>query len=168
MNLFLLRHGKAEPRSPRWRPDSKRPLTREGESGMFKVARGIKSLNVSFDVILTSPYARALRTAEILAEVYESEKLFETSRLVSEAGPKEIIEEVNENFSAAGDVVLVGHEPMLSGLISMLLTGETGMALQLKKAGFCKLGIQKLAPGRCARLEWLLTPRQLARFARDK
>ena len=30
---------------------------------MFEVARGIKALDVSFDVILTSPYVRALRTA---------------------------------------------------------------------------------------------------------
>jgi ABC-type multidrug transport system ATPase subunit len=44
MNLFFLRHGKAHGRSPQWRPDSKRPLTREGENGMFEVARGIKAL----------------------------------------------------------------------------------------------------------------------------
>jgi phosphohistidine phosphatase len=134
MNLFLLRHGKAEPRSPKWRPDSKRPLTAEGEDSMFAVARGIKALDVSFDVILTSPYARALRTAEILAEVYESEKLFETARLAPEAGANGIIDEVNENFSAAGHIVLVGHEPFLSRLIAALLTGEGGMSLELKPA----------------------------------
>jgi phosphohistidine phosphatase len=162
----LLRHGKAEPRSPKWRPDSKRPLTSEGEKSMFDVARGIKALDVSFDVILTSPYVRALRTAEILAEVYESQKLFETARLTPEAGVKDILEEVNENFSAAGGIVLVGHEPFLSGLISTLLTGEAGMAMEFKKAGFCKLTIEKLIFGKCASLNWLLTPRQLARMGK--
>jgi phosphohistidine phosphatase len=166
MNLFILRHAKAQPRSPKWRPDSKRPLTREGESSMFEVARGIKALEVSFDVILTSPYVRALRTAEILAEVYESEKIFETARLAPEAGAKEILDEVNENFSAAGEIVLVGHEPFLSRLISTLLTGEDGMAMELKKAGFCKLTMEKLVFGKCACLEWLLTARQLARLGR--
>jgi phosphohistidine phosphatase len=166
MNLFLLRHAKAQPRSPKWRPDSKRPLTREGESSMFAVARGIKALEVSFDVILTSPYARALRTAEILAEVYESEKLFETAHLVPEAGAKEILDEVNENFSAANEIVLVGHEPFLSRLISTLLTGEGGMTMEFKKAGFCKLTIEKLVFGKCACLNWLLTPRQLSRLGK--
>ena len=71
MNLFFLRHGKAHPRSPQWRPDSNRPLTREGENGMFEVARGIKSLDVSFDVILTSPFDRALRTVEEYNEKVE-------------------------------------------------------------------------------------------------
>ena len=168
MNLFFLRHGKAHPRGPQWRPDSKRPLTREGESNMFDVARGIRALKVSFDVILTSPYARALRTAEILAEVYDSQKLFETGGLAADAGVKGIIDEVNENFSAAGNIILVGHEPFMSRLISTLLTGQDGMALELKKAGFCRLSIEKLVFGQCARLHWLLTPRQLARLGRPR
>jgi phosphohistidine phosphatase len=166
MNLFFLRHAKAQPRSPKWRPDSKRPLTPEGESSMFDVARGIKALDVSFDVILTSPYVRALRTAEILAEVYDSQKFFETARLVPEAGAKEIIDELNKNSAAAGEILLVGHEPSMSRLISTLLTGEDGMAMELKKAGFCKLTIQKLVLGKCACLNWLLTPRQLARLGK--
>jgi phosphohistidine phosphatase len=166
MNLFFLRHGKAHPRSPQWRPDSKRPLTREGERGMFDVARGIKAFDVSFDVILTSPYLRALRTAEILAEVYNSQKFFETARLSPEVGAKDIVDEVNEHFSAAEDIVLVGHEPSLSRIISTLLTGEGGMAMELKKAGFCKLSIEKLSFGKCACLNWLLTPRHLARLGK--
>jgi phosphohistidine phosphatase len=166
MNLYFLRHGKAEPRGPKWRPDAKRPLTREGEKGMFDVARGLRALDVSFDIILTSPYARALRTAEILAEVYDSQKLFETGRLTPEASPKELIDEVNGNFAAAGEMVLVGHEPFMSRMISTLLTGEDGMALEIKKAGFCKLTIEKLVFGKCACLNWLLTARQLARLGK--
>jgi phosphohistidine phosphatase len=166
MNLFFLRHGKAHPRGPRWRPDSKRPLTREGESNMFAVARGLLSIKVAFDVILTSPYSRALRTAEILAEVYQSRKVFETARLAPEAAAQEIIDEINQNFSAADGIVLVGHEPGLSRLIATLLTGQDGMALELKKAGVCKLTAGKLVFGPCACLHWLLTPRQLARLGK--
>jgi phosphohistidine phosphatase len=161
MNLFFLRHGKAQARSPQWRPDSKRPLTREGENGMFDVARGIKALGVSFDVILTSPYIRALRTAEILAEVYDSQKIFETASLAPDADAKDVIDEIDENFSNAGEIVLVGHEPSMSGLISTLLTGEDGMAVELKKAGVCKLTIEKLVFGKCACLNWLLAPKHL-------
>jgi phosphohistidine phosphatase len=164
MNLFFLRHGKAHARSPQWRPDSKRPLTREGEEAMLEVAKGIKTLGVSFDVILTSPYVRALRTAEILADVYESQKLFETANLTPDASAKDIIEEINQNFSAAGEIVLVGHEPFMTGLISTLLTGGKATIMELKKAGFCKLTIEKLALGKCACLNWLLTPKQLARL----
>ena len=83
----------------KWRPDSTRPLTRAGEKKMAEAARGLLSLEVELNLILTSPYARALRTAEILGEVFGAKKLFETSHLVPEAEPKAIIDEINSNFS---------------------------------------------------------------------
>ena len=89
MNLFFLRHAKACPRGPKYRPDSKRPLTREGEKAARDAAAGMKRLDLSFDLILSSPYARALRTAEILAEAYDSKKLFVTNHLAADADPRE-------------------------------------------------------------------------------
>jgi phosphohistidine phosphatase len=133
---------------------------------MFDVARGMRALGLTFDVILSSPYARALRTAEILAEVYETPKLIETSHLAVEADAKEIIDEINENFTGAEAIVLVGHEPFLSGLISTLLSGGAGLGIVMKKAGLCKLSAEKLVLGQCARLHWLLTPKQLGRLGK--
>jgi phosphohistidine phosphatase len=166
MKLFILRHGQAHPPGPQWRPDSKRPLTEEGEENMFEVARGMQALGLTFDAILTSPYVRALRTAEILAEVYKRPKLIETRRLFPEAAPKEIIDEIAENFAKAEAIVLVGHEPLLSGLISTLLSGGDGLGIRLKKAGLCKLSADKVFLGQCASLHWLMTPRQLARLGK--
>jgi len=166
MNLYVLRHGKAEERSSKWKPDSKRPLTKEGEKKMEEVARGMKRLGLTFDLILTSPYERALRTAQILVEVYKVRKLFQTKNLVSEADPRAIIDEINDNFSTLKEVVIVGHEPFLGGLISTLLTGDGALKINFKKAGLCKLGIGDLRFGKCAQLEWLMTPRQLARLGK--
>lgn len=165
MNLYLLRHAKAQERGTEFRPDSKRPLTRVGEEKMFEVARGMKKMDLTFDMILTSPFARALRTAEILAEVYRSKKLFSTNHLVPDAGASEIIQEINDNFASLENLVLVGHEPHLSGLISVLLTGSAGTAIELKKAGLCLLTVQDLRHGKCAALQWLLKPGQVAAFA---
>jgi phosphohistidine phosphatase len=168
MNLFILRHGKAADRGPKWRPDSTRPLTREGEKKMFAAARGIHSLKLSFDLILTSPYLRAFRTAEILGEVFEPKKVFETKNLIPEAEPRAVIDEINENFSGLGQIVLVGHEPFLSRLISMLLSGRDDVSIELRKGGFCKLSIKTLVFDKCATLDWLLTAKQLARLAKEK
>jgi phosphohistidine phosphatase len=163
MNLFFLRHGNAEERSLRWNPDGKRPLTREGERRMAEVARGIQALGLSFDLILTSPYVRALRTAEILADEIGSKKPFETGNLTPNADLKNIVDEINENFASVEQIALVGHEPFMGRLISTLISGEAAaVAVELKKAGFCKLTIEKMAFGKCARLNWLFTPRQLA------
>jgi phosphohistidine phosphatase len=163
MNLYILRHAKAHPRGPKWRPDSKRPLTKEGAKKMAEVARGMKKLGISFDLILASPYERALRTAQIVVEVYKVRKLFPTNNLASNADPQAIIAELSDNFSTLKDVVIVGHEPFLSGLISLLLTGDGALKIDFKKGGLCKLSIEELRFGKCAQLDWLLTPRQLAR-----
>ena len=168
MNLFFLRHGKAYARSPKWRPDSKRPLTAEGEKRMFEEAHGIERMGLSFDLILTSPYLRALRTAEILAEALKSKKMVVTRNLISEADPKAIVDEINEKFSAMKQIVLTGHEPFLSRLISILLAGQENMSIELKKGGLCKLTVTRLKPGQCATLNWLMTPRQLAGQADGK
>ena len=115
MNLFFLRHAKAFPRGPKYRPDSKRPLTREGEKAMRQAAAGVRRLDLGFDLILASPYLRALRTAEILAEAHDSKKLFVTQHLAADADPREVVGEINENFGALENIALVGHEPFLSG-----------------------------------------------------
>jgi phosphohistidine phosphatase len=61
-------------------------------------------------------------------------------------------------------VLLVGHEPYLSQLISHLLTGGPDCQITMKKAGLCLLTIESLRDDRRATLEWLLTPRQMARM----
>jgi phosphohistidine phosphatase len=166
MNLFLLRHGKAEPRGSIWASDSKRLLTPEGEKKMSEAVRGLLALEVSFDLILASPYARAWRTAEILAESYGDKKLFATNHLVPEANPKDIVDEINGNFSSFGEIALVGHEPFLSALLSTLLTGGETLSVDFKKGALCKLSVEKLVPGKCAALEWLLTAGQMARLGK--
>jgi len=75
---------------------------------MRQAAAGIRKLDLSFDLILASPYLRALRTAEILAEAFDSKKLFVTSHLAADADPREVIAEIVENFGALENIALVG------------------------------------------------------------
>ena len=56
-------------------------------------------------------------------------------------------------------VVVVGHEPFLSGLISLLCTGGPDLMVILKKGALCRLEIETLSAGKCASLDWLLQPR---------
>lgn len=166
INLFFLRHGKACARSRKWRPDSTRPLTEDGEKRMFEEARGIQALDLSFDLILTSPYVRARRTAEILANVCDLKKVVETAHLTPEVQPEAVIQEINKNFSRHKNIVLVSHEPLMTRLISFLLSGKDTLSIELRKGGLCKLLIKNLCAGPCASLDWMLTPRQLIRLGK--
>ena len=69
VDLYLVRHAIAEPRNPaRWPDDSLRPLSPEGVELFRLAARGLERIGVEVEAVLASSYARAWRTAEILAE----------------------------------------------------------------------------------------------------
>ena len=167
MNLYILRHAIAEVRSPRWPDDTERPLTSSGEKKMFKVAEGMRHLKLDFDVILSSPYQRARRTAEIVCEVL-GEKRQLSEYLKSDSDPKLLIQELNSRYQSRENILLVGHEPDLSQLVSLLCCGTTDLSLTLKKGGLCKLSVSKLKAQKCASLEWVLTPGQLRKFRKKK
>jgi phosphohistidine phosphatase len=166
MDLYLLRHAKAYKRSPKFRPDSIRPLTPDGETQIRQAASGIKRLDGDFDLILSSPYVRAAKTAQIFYSVVKTGKLQLTEAMVPDADPSAIIEEINENYPRDKSIVVVGHEPHMSKLLSILLSGRPDMSIDFKKSGFCKLTVNNLRAGKCACLKWLLTPRQLARLGK--
>ena len=130
---------------------------------MFKVAEGMRCLKLEFDVILSSPYERAKRTAEIVCEIFD-QKLQLSDYLKSDSDPKLLIQELNSRYQSRDSIVLVGHEPDLSKLVSLLCCGTTEFSTTLKKGGLCKLSVSKLKAQKCASLEWVLTPGQLRKF----
>jgi len=167
MNLYILRHAKAGERSARFPDDSKRPLTPDGEKEMFRVAKGMHKMELSFGLILSSPFERAKRTAEIVAEVFKSNKLRFSKTLTSGADTRDLIRELDDDYPSLKNVLLVGHEPYLSKLISRLSAGDDKLSLHFKKAGLCKLTVGEIRFGRCATLDWLLTPKQLTMLGKS-
>ena len=73
----------------------------------------------------------------------------------------QLVEEIAEKYDDVPNIALIGHEPYLSNLTSMLITGDPNASIILKKGGICRLAIEKIQYGRCAVMEWLLSPAQL-------
>jgi len=169
MNIFLLRHGIAvEAGTGAFNKDSERTLTPKGERKLWQVADAIAALEISFGVILTSPYVRARQTAEIIGEALDAKKKLETSEDLTPGGSaKKLIDYINSLKPAPENVLLVGHEPFMSEFVSLLISGDShGASVLMKKGGLCKLTVERaLQHGRCATLEWLLTPKQMALMA---
>ena len=167
MRLTFLRHGIAAGRgSPAYENDSERPLTAKGERRMRRIAEGMQALGLSYDLMLSSPYLRAKQTAEIVAQILSTAHdvlLVET--LTPEGDPRQVIEALRTDHRDRQDVLLVGHEPYLSRLISTLLTGGPNLSVGMKRGGLCALDVETLRYGRCASLVTLLTPRQMRRLA---
>ncbi|MBI5473090.1 MAG: phosphohistidine phosphatase SixA [Ignavibacteriae bacterium] len=160
MELYILRHAIAEERdNTRYADDSQRPLTPKGIKRMRRVAEGLLALECSFDVIYTSPFARAKRTAQIVAETLgATEKLRETDALATDGDPKALINLINSGKDEFERVMIVGHEPYLGELISVLLSGDENLLITMKKGGVCKLRVDTLSYSKCASLEWHIPP----------
>ncbi len=168
MNLYILRHGIAvEHGAAGYENDDERPLTGKGERKMWIIADAIKAMEISFDLLFSSPLVRARQTAEIVADALKCRKRLElTDTLAPRDSAKPLIQFLREQ-GAADDLLLVGHEPFLSRLIALLISGNSETSVLLKKGGLSKLSTQDLRHGKCATLEWLLTPKQMELMMRD-
>ena len=72
-----------------------------------------------------------------------------------------LIQQLNQFRPEPENVLLVGHEPYLGKVVALLAAGNISREIDFKKGGLCKLEADFLLYGRCAKLAWLLTPRQM-------
>ncbi len=165
MNLYFMRHGIAAPAARSGLPmDRQRSLTARGKNRIRKIAAAMKAMGLSFDCILTSPLRRARQTADMVAKVLPArDKLILTGTLAAGRREGAVLKFLAGMKPRPKNVLLVGHEPQLSGLISLCLTGTLDLRMEMKKGGLCKLVMDSLALGQLAVLAWLLTPKQMIR-----
>jgi phosphohistidine phosphatase len=167
VTLYLLRHGIAED-APPGGSDRARRLTPRGRARMRRAALGLRVLVRRVDTILTSPYPRAAETATLAAAALgKAPKPRELDALVPGSSPMDVLR-VLRTTPHGERVMLVGHEPLLSELAALLLTGSVdGARIVLKKGGCIAVSIRSPAP-RAASLEWAASPRVLRRLGRSR
>ena len=154
MELYLLRHGEAEPHSA---DDARRQLTAKGKRDVRAVCRRAWTAKARPRILLTSPLIRAKETASIAAEVLEVKKVVETRALLPGASPEMLWQELAK-LPEGEQVLLAGHEPAMSRLAGFLLGGRA--AVDFKKGALMRISVNGSLPGV---LKWMITPR-LARL----
>jgi phosphohistidine phosphatase len=124
-----MRHGQAQPKAAFGDDDdASRGLTPEGTAKVRKVLSIAKyTFNVELDRILSSPYKRALQTAELAKEILEPKKpkIVEDQALLSEKNSYELYALVSkQKFLPQDRVLVVSHQPLLGEAISDLVGTE--------------------------------------------
>ena len=160
MHLLVVRHAIAEERRPDL-DDADRELTREGVRKLKEVVQGLRALDWKLDRVLTSPWKRALHTAELLAPLAKGDPV--QTDLLCQSPRAELLAQISE---LAGDAcAVVGHEPWLGELVAWLAFGETrfGDHIELKKAGVVWLDGSAVPRG--MKLRAILPPRVLRELA---
>ncbi len=166
MILSILRHAIAVARGSDAYPNDDRPLTSKGKARMRAATRGIVRLVDVPDRILTSPLVRARKTADIVADAFDSPKIVqETPHLLPGSSPNGVIDLLRAEDQDA-HIMLVGHEPDLSSLIGLLLQAP-GSAFALKKGGLAHLELDLTHSRPGGKLLWLMRPKQLRMLAKE-
>jgi phosphohistidine phosphatase len=155
MQIYILRHGIADP--PRsGQPDADRALTPEGRVKLDRVLRRARAAGADPSLILSSPYRRALETAEIAASVLGyNGKIVKTRALTPDASPYDVWDEIRTRPTESA-ILLAGHEPLFSTLVAFLLDSP-GLVVDMKKGALVRVDCEHFGTEPAGILKWMLT-----------
>jgi len=160
--LYLMRHGIAEDFDPAsMKSDADRHLTAEGREKISAQSKALAELNLGIKQVLASPYARARETAELtIAGLGKKSDLEISDALVPHAAPEAILREIDKR-KVKEATLLVGHEPHLGELASILLSGQSNLVIEVKKGSMMCFTIDRLQSPYRAQLNFLVPPKML-------
>ena len=165
MKLLLVRHadaGDAEEFAKTGKSDDLRPLSEKGREQMAKGVPGLKTLVPNADLIVSSPYVRAVQTADLVAAEYDRTPREQSDTLEPERSPAEFEDWLKAQGGDYDVVIAVGHEPHLSTLATWLMVGSEDSAIDMKKGGAALLLFDKRPKKAAGTLRWLMGPRELS------
>ena len=157
MEIYILRHGIAEDEKP-GTPDPRRALTKEGREKLESVLKRAADAGVKPTAILTSPYLRAVQTAEIAARILKHEAdAIRTDSLVPGSSPEAVWNDIRAHRTEE-QLLLAGHEPLLSHLTTYLLNAPS-LRVEFKKGALVCIDVEGFRGDPHGVLKWMLTPK---------
>ncbi len=161
MLLLLIRHAEAAERDEAQFPvDAERPLLPKGKRAQERVSRRLARLGYIPSVVFSSPWKRAWQTAGILARATGLGKKSRVAcpALATDTSLAAIAEAIGPR-TPEEIVALVGHEPWMSELASVLLTGSASrLAVQFGKSAVMAIDVDTIGPA-AGRLRFFSGPR---------
>ena len=150
--LWFLRHGEAEPHDAR--PDEQRRLTARGQDQSRAAGRALAALELTFQLVATSPRVRSLDTAQLACEALDCEPV--EHEPLSEGFDVDDALELAHALGPDKRLLIVGHNPDFEQVLHDL----TGARVNLKKGGIAGVRLD----GRRGTLIALLRPREIDRL----
>lgn len=155
MELYLLRHGIAEDHSATGR-DQDRRLTEEGQEKLRRVLKRAAAACVEPSLILSSPFKRAVETAEVAAsELGYTGQIVRVGSLTPDSSPPSVWSTIREHRDEPS-ILLAGHEPLFSSTVAWLL-GSTRQMVDFRKAALVRIDVQGFGAAPQGVLQWMLT-----------
>jgi phosphohistidine phosphatase len=157
MELYLFRHGIAE-ESHAGGSDAARELTDEGRKKTAAIAKMAGSSGVAPSLIVSSPYKRAIETADIAADQLKYRgTIVQSDALVPHSDPQAVWDTIRDHRDETA-ILLAGHEPLLSHVAAFLL-GAPSLRLEMKKSCMIRIDVDSLRGAPHGVLRWMITPK---------
>lgn len=151
MEIFVLRHGEAEPHANR---DHQRRLTERGQAEVLTTLKRALTELQGVQKILVSPYTRAQQTADIAADLLPGRMLMTTEELVPGGDPVKLAGLIEQ--LKLERVLLVGHQPLAGIFVDWLCDLEPGR-YRMGTSALAMIETQWVAEG-LGTLRWLKQP----------
>lgn len=153
--VYLLRHAKAD--RPAGVEDHDRPLAQRGVNDAATMGMFFHEAGISPSLVVTSTAMRASNTIKMAVSQSDwNPKTIDKSKHLYQATPAQVLKFLDT--VKVKDVMLVGHEPTWSTVLSQLIGG--GEIFLPTAACAC---VSWNGDRRNAALQWLVTPKLLAR-----
>jgi phosphohistidine phosphatase len=159
--IHLVRHAHAGDPLKWEGPDAMRPLSRKGRRQAAALGALLGAAGVHPDRLVTSPKVRARETADIIGAALGVAPVLD-DRLTDDCDLRELEDIVTH--TGAREVMVVGHDPYLSELFSVLVGGDR---LAMPKGAIATIDVERpLRPG-TGSLCWFVPPSIVPASAED-
>ncbi|MEK6279346.1 MAG: histidine phosphatase family protein [Acidobacteriota bacterium] len=125
-NLLLLRHAKSSWKKPNL-SDFDRPLNERGQKAAQIVGRFLRKQEFEVDLVISSPAVRARQTIERVLSSAKWTPEVRFDQRIYEASPTTLLEVVSQIDEDRKSVLLVGHNPGMEELLTLLVGKEEPM-----------------------------------------
>ncbi len=139
MRLYIMRHAWAVPPDPfHLEQDELRPLSEEGRRRLHRWAEQLQQQGIAPQVVLTSPLARAVQTAQILADILPGQPAV---RICPELAPGVELPRLLQAVANMGaeSMLWVGHMPDVAELAQALVCPGTAACQHFAPAAMAVL-----------------------------
>jgi phosphohistidine phosphatase len=120
------------------------------------VLRRASKAAVKPTLIISSPYKRAMETAEIAArELQYHSEIVKSERLTPHSTPHDLWNEVRAHRDEPA-ILLTGHEPLFSAAVAWMV-GSTRAMVDFKKGGLARIDFATVSADPRGVLQWMLT-----------
>lgn len=165
MKVFLVRHADAiDLDSEGVISEEYRYITTKGRTATKNVAKFIsKNINdtadfISIEKYFSSPYTRAIQTAEIFATCLKFSGELSLAEELQSGGSIAGVSKFLKRNSGFSSIAIFGHEPMMS-LIIASLSDRKQPGFEFKKSGIALIDFKD--PEEAGKFKWYLNPKKL-------